>query len=359
MVSDQTWQLTNARYESFRFSAEVKKALAELRPDNITGALYIAKDYAVIVLFALLCVKLSWWFYPLALLFIGAHQRGLTTIAHDAAHRTLARNGTLNYALGILFAAYPLFQKHWAYRVSHVYLHHPHLGDPDKDPDLKFFLESGVYKVRHPVRYITDIILLPLFGAATIGYLRYLFTHRFKVTGVEKSKLDSKALFIDKVGFYAFWTTILVGSYWLNLLDDVALFWIVPYLTTFQALGWFIEIAEHSPMCETEKTNLFLTRNRKGNCIERLLLGVNLDEYHLEHHLSPGIPFWLLKKAQKIRMRDPNYAEVAATWGGLFVRGPQGQRSVMSQLMERNERLYWQHKYGTDAAKIPLSVGLA
>jgi hypothetical protein len=47
-----------------------------------------------------------------------------------------------------------------------------------------------------------------------------------------------------------------------------------------------------------------------------------------------------LKRAQKIRMRDPQYAEIADSWGGLFVRGPKGQPSVMSQLIERNRDLY-------------------
>jgi len=28
----------------------------------------------------------SWWFYPLAVLVIGARQRGLSTILHDCAH---------------------------------------------------------------------------------------------------------------------------------------------------------------------------------------------------------------------------------------------------------------------------------
>ncbi|MEX3791516.1 fatty acid desaturase [Paraburkholderia sp. BR14374] len=118
------------------------------------------------------------------------------------------------------------------------------------------------------------------------------------------------------------------------------LFWLVPYLTTFQALGWFIELAEHSPMCETETEDVYLTRNRKGNLIERLLVGANLDEYHLEHHLSPGVPFWHLKRAQKIRLRDPRYAEVAESWGGLFASGPKGQPSVINQLLDRNRRLY-------------------
>ena len=86
MTDRDVWPLKDGRFESVRFPSDVKKSLAALRTNNFTGALYIAKDYAVISAFAILASQVSWWFYPLALLFIGAHQRGLTTIAHDAAH---------------------------------------------------------------------------------------------------------------------------------------------------------------------------------------------------------------------------------------------------------------------------------
>jgi dihydrorhizobitoxine desaturase len=343
MEASQLWQLRNKRFETFQFSRDITRELSALRPDNITGALYILKDYLVILTCALATVRISWWLYPLAVLVIGAHQRGLTTISHDAAHRTLAKNTTWNYFLGIVFAAYPLFQRHWAYRVSHVHLHHPHLGDPEKDPDLKFFISSGVYEVRPPRDYAFSIVWKAILGGATLRYLNYLWHNRFLISSNEDKDIDKRGAVIDSYGFAAFWLIVIGGFALAESLHLLILFWLIPYLTTFQILGWFVEIAEHSPMCESEVANVYLTRNRKGSLIERLLFGVNLDEYHLEHHLSPGVPFWLLKRAQKIRMRDPKYAEIADSWGGLFVRGPKGQPSVISQLFERNRRLYDTH----------------
>ncbi|MEM5300255.1 fatty acid desaturase [Burkholderia sp. JPY481] len=152
------------------------RELSELRPDNLTGALYIVKDYLVILACAYATIRISWWLYPLAVLIIGAQQRGLTTIAHDAAHRTLARSTGWNYVLGIVFAAYPVFQRHWAYRYSHVHLHHPYLGDPERDPDLKFFISSGVYDVRPPREYAFAIVWKAMFGGATVRYLKYLWS---------------------------------------------------------------------------------------------------------------------------------------------------------------------------------------
>lgn len=340
MEAFDDWKLRNKRYETFRFSRDITRELAELRPDNVTGALYVLKDYLVMLACAYVTVRFSWWFYPLAVLMIGAHQRGLTTISHDAAHRILAKSTWWNHALGITFAAYPIFQRHWAYRVSHVHLHHPHLGDPEKDPDLQFFMASGVYRVREPREYAFSIVWKAILGGATLRYLKYLWRNRFLIANKQDSGVDARGAAIDTYGFAAFWVCVVAGLAWAGSLHWFVLFWLVPYLTTFQILGWFIEIAEHSPMCETQVENVYLTRNRKGNFIERLLFGVNLDEYHLEHHLSPGIPFWLLRRAQKIRMRDPDYAKIADSWGGLFVRGPKGQPSVIKQLLDRNEHLY-------------------
>lgn len=340
MSTAATWKLAEKKFEKFRFSRDIMRDLAKLRPDNITGALYIVKDYAVMLLCALVTIYGSWWFYPVAVVLIGAHQRGLTTISHDAAHRILAKTSWWNNFLGVTFAAYPIFQRHWAYRVSHVHLHHPHLGNPGKDPDLQFFLESGVYKVEEPKKYKNKLILGSIFGGATVRYLKYLWTNRFLVSDSEETSIKKSSLAIDLLGFILFWFVVLAAVFALDGAKYFLLFWLVPYLTAFQVLGWFVEIAEHSPMCETENENVYLTRNRKGNLIERILFGVNFDEYHLEHHLSPGIPFWRLKEAQEIRLRDPRYAELADTWGGLFVKGPKGQASVISQLLERNRKLW-------------------
>lgn len=352
MITENPWPLRNERYERYSAPAEVKRQLAALRPDNFSGFGYIVKDYLVIVLVAVLTSRFSWAFYPLALLLIGSHQRSLTTIAHDAAHRTLARKRWLNYALGILFAAYPLFQRHWAYRISHVYRHHRFLGDPHNDPDLQFFLKARVYEVCPPREYFWRIVLRPILGGASINYLKYVWSNRFVVAGKSQDG-DSTAVLVDKVGFAAFWISVVACALALGEFANLILFWVVPYLTTFQILGWFIELAEHSPMCETERIDALLTRNRKGNFLERLLFGQNLDEYHLEHHLSPGVPFWRLREAQKIRLQDPAYAAVAATWGGLFVAGPNGQKSVLAQLLDRNKRLYLQSLEAARSAHAP------
>ncbi|MGF6960453.1 hypothetical protein QFZ97_006409 [Paraburkholderia youngii] len=48
------WQLRGKRFTTSRFSRDITRELAELRHDNLTGALYIVKDYLVILACALM-----------------------------------------------------------------------------------------------------------------------------------------------------------------------------------------------------------------------------------------------------------------------------------------------------------------
>jgi fatty acid desaturase len=140
----------------------------------------------------LLCVYGSYWFYPLAVLVIGARQRGLSTILHDCAHGVGISNRKLQMAVGTVLTAYPIFQQHYAYKVSHVYTHHPRLGSPDLDPDLRFFIEQGAYEKAPAPTYIRRVVLMPLLGSQTWAYIRYLIRNRYRVlTGAAEKSTGS------------------------------------------------------------------------------------------------------------------------------------------------------------------------
>jgi len=83
--------------------------------------------------------------------------------------------------IGTVMTAYPIFQQHYAYKVSHVYTHHPKLGNPDADPDLQFFVEEKVYTATPRNRYFNRIVVWPALGKQTVAYLRYLIRNRFLV----------------------------------------------------------------------------------------------------------------------------------------------------------------------------------
>ena len=335
-ADDIDWKLTDHRYRRYRFDDSIRKEIDRLRPDNFHALLALAQDYAIIAASIAACY-LFWWVYPVAVLVIGARQRGLSTILHDSAHGVCAANRRLNKFLGTWPTAYPIFQRHYAYRLSHVQTHHPYLGNPVKDPDLSFFIREGVYTTARDWKYFGRMIVLPFIGSRTLAYLRYLYINRFQhLTSANRSaapRNQRPEVRRDNISFTLFWSTVvalcLVTGTWLDLI----LFWIVPYLTSFHILGWFIELSEHTPHIADHEIDLYMSRNRKSRGVEKFLTGIHNDNHHLDHHLDTRTPFWLLPKAREARMRDRNYAAIDADTGGLFTKGPNGAPSAVSRIL--------------------------
>jgi fatty acid desaturase len=340
MTTEITWAYTGRRYEMYRFPANVERELRELnRPDNWHVALAWVEDACWMAACILACKYLTAWLYPLAVLIIGARQRGTSTLLHDCAHGVGVANRRLQMVLGTVFTAYPIFQKHYAYKVSHVLTHHPKLGSPTEDPDLRFFIEQRAYEQGSPRSYVRRVVLLPLLGSQTWGYLRYLVRNRYQVitgggrTAAAKSPVQQRKLVLDRIAFWAFWLLVVGCAWYGGWLVGLLLFWVVPYLTSFQILGWYIELSEHTPLVRDSNVDLYMTRNRKSRGWEKLLTGIHNDNYHLEHHLDPRTPYYRLHKARLIRLQDENYRAVDAQFGGLFTRGPQGQQSAMTAII--------------------------
>lgn len=341
MSTDTTnWAYTGRRYTMHRFPADVARDMKALnKPDNWHALLAWVEDLVWMAGCVLLCVYGSYWFYPVAVLIIGARQRGLSTILHDCAHSVGIANRKLQMVVGTVLTAYPIFQQHYAYKVSHVYTHHPHLGSPDLDPDLRFFIEQRAYEKAAAPTYIRRVVLMPLLGSQTWAYIRYLIRNRYRVlTGAEKSSAPTNPVqrrkrMLDGLGFWVFWMTVAGAAWYGDWLIELLLFWVIPYLTSFQILGWYIELSEHTPLVRDSSVDLYMTRNRKSRLWERLLTGIHNDHYHLEHHLDPRTPFYRLAEAREIRLRDPKYAEVDAQFGGLWHRGPQGQPSAITAIV--------------------------
>lgn len=64
-----------------------------------------------------------------------------------------------------------------------------------------------------------------------------------------------------------------------------------------------------------------------------MLTGTYANHRHLDHHLDTRTPFWDLARAHDIRMADAEYAAVDAQFGGLFIKGEQGQPGAIRSLI--------------------------
>lgn len=335
-----TWAYTGKRYTMYRFAPEIREEIKELnRSDNWHSLFYFAIDVAWVLGSALVCHLVSWWLYPAALVIIGARQRAFSTIFHDCVHAIAARNRHLQMFIGTVLTAYPIFQQHYAYKISHVFTHHPRLGDPDGDPDLQYFIRENIYRPVSYRRCFNRILIYPALGSRTISFLRYLFRTRFRVSGADLAadtgakSIERHKRILDKAGFWTFWASVVVVCWQTGTLLDLTLFWVVPYLTSFQLLSWYIELAEHTPLVRDYNVDLYMTRNRKSRGLEKFLTSIHNDNHHWDHHLDPRTPCWNLPKAHAIRMRDPNYAALDRATGGLLTKGPEGQPSVVSAIV--------------------------
>ncbi|QTR02816.1 fatty acid desaturase, partial [Saccharothrix algeriensis] len=159
----------------------------------------------------------------------------------------------------------------------------------------------------------------------------------------------------DKRAFLVFWAAVAGVVTTTGTVAEFVLFWLVPYLTAFQIIGWYIELSEHTPAVKFTNVDLYMTRNRKSRGLERFLTGTYADHHHLDHHLDPRTPYWNLEAAHRIRLADPRYAEVDRSFGGLFTRGPQAQPSALSDIVRRLAE-YHSAKRSTGSAAVREAV---
>lgn len=331
---------------------------AQLKPlyqlDNVHSVLAWLYDVSVILGTIIIVVLshqlnpvLSYMLYPLAVLVIGARQRAFATLLHESSHKTLARNRTLNYLLGTLGSGFWIFQAWMPYRSSHVGKHHRYLGDPEADPDIRFYISQGLLERIDDQHYLRRQILRTLIGFRTVAYMRYLLLYRifpqylFESLDdvpeqlIVKKRLERRLSALEYLGFVGFWVVIGLLLTWSSLWGVFLLLWIVPYLTSFQVIGWFIEVCEHYPLTTSSDYDIYMTRNRFGNRIENFFTGLHGERWHLLHHLLPGMPFWNLPAAHRILMADPTYREVNQRSGGIFTQGTNAAPSILATIQQQ------------------------
>ncbi|KVT75652.1 fatty acid desaturase [Burkholderia territorii] len=307
----------------FRIDAALKADLDPLyEKNNWRGLLGWAGDVAVIA-GAIWIARLTPYAYPLSVLVIGSRQRALASLLHEAAHLTLARNRRLNRFIGEYLSGLPVFQDFDAYRQSHVQSHHRFLGDPARDPDYRYYIESGLQRTEDRFAFCFGHVLRTLLLLNVPSYANYLVRHR--VASLLRSRRGAiRLLLVHAVLFSLLGVATGPAGY--------LLFWLIPYLTAFQVIGWLSEVSEHFGLFGKETDELRMTRNRFPSWWERAFIGMHGDNLHLTHHLLAAIPYWNLPTAHRILMQDESYARANARTGGIVSRGRRPQ-SVMEQIL--------------------------
>jgi fatty acid desaturase len=313
----------------YRFDEDIKKSVKDLCVyNNYSGVVAVGMNVFFVGV-AIAISEYNVWFLPLSILLIGSRQRALATILHEAAHGTLCRNKGLNKLLGTWFSGYLVFQSWSAYRASHVQAHHTRLGQADEDPDYRFYVESGVYDTKSRNVFIYRHIVGPLILLNFLSSVFYLVRHR--LLGANSRR--ELPYVLAAVSAMALLGSLIVGP------KFFLLYWLLPYLTVFQIITWFIELSEHFPMVRYAKKDIEATRNRFSHALEHFLTGMHGENFHLVHHLFPGVPFYRLRAAHRILLKDPMYARLNANAGGIFLSSnfaPAIIPTILSDLSSRD-----------------------
>ncbi len=215
------------------------------------------------------------WHYLLCFpgyLLAAASLHGISLFTHEGVHGLLSHNPHWNRGLSII-CALPVLQNFSAYKVLHLH-HHKHLGlkgDPDHYKNytrwnwLVFLMHWARLLIGYPV-YITAIPILGFWAA----------------TAKEKLWVAFEVLLLGILG-----TAILLSPISPSLLIHG---WLIP-MVLINTMVNIRGMSQHT-LLEQESDVIRGTRTILTNPITRFFM-CN-ENYHLEHHLYPSVPWYHL-----------------------------------------------------------------
>jgi fatty acid desaturase len=276
-----------------------------------SGKVMLAFAAEIVLVAAAVALSEATWFNPLtyllAVIVVGTRIPGLGGLMHEAAHYRIFRNRPLNDFVGELIA-FPTTASMAGYRNSH-FSHHRELNSHN-DPDWRRNLLLDDYAFPMPQYLFLRKLLLHSSGLKT-GQAVGSFHNNPQTRAIPV--LTARLRLAAFVG-------LLVASIAFGFWKHLLLYWAVPFLTVFLGVRYLRMAAEHYGL--RHEGVLSEARTVVAPFWQRFLLAPWGLNYHLEHHLYPGITCFNLAKAHRILMTRPPYAEAAhityGYFGGLF-----------------------------------------
>ncbi len=222
------------------------------------------------------------WLNPLtvivALLLLGGRQLGLAVIYHDCSHSVFFRTRWLNELVGHWIAGGLLNTSMYAYRSYHL-KHHRFAGTVD-DPDLALASSYPASKDSLKRKFLRD------------------FTGR---TGLKTTLAQLKRVRPVRNAPFLLSHLVLFGALWAASIPWAYALWWAAYLVIYQVILRLRFIAEHGVAIDRLSPD---ARENTATTVlswwERLLVGPNFVNFHLEHHLSAAVPCYRLARLHKL-----------------------------------------------------------
>lgn len=269
------------------------------RRSNLRGFWALGSTWAVIFgTFAALAVWPHPWMFLLAIVILGGRQLALAILMHEASHRTLFQSRFLNDVVTDWLAAKPIGNDVAKYRKHHL-RHHSHTGT-DADPDIglarPFPISTGSF-VRKCARDLFGptglkrIVGQILMGLELIEYT--VSTEVKRRPRGDRSLADLLGALVKNTFGFAVTNAVLAGVLALSGHLWVYWAWVIANLTVFNLFIRIRSLAEHA--CTEASSNPFRnTRTTRAGLLSRATVAPLRVNYHLEHHLLVGVPYFRL-----------------------------------------------------------------
>lgn len=255
----------------------------------------IAKMYAQLgATLAVACL----WPHPLVLavcfILMARHQKALATLMHDGAHRRLFVSRTLNDWVSQVFLASAVHLFADGYRRTHMRHHRKPLAEDDPDIGI-----TGGYPISRAS--LARKLVRDLFGVTYVKFVRHFIAPSVRTKKQAKLEEGGEKTVPTWASFASMlaWNVVIGGA--LTLAGHplfYLLLWLLPQMTVLQVILRIRGIAEHAGMVAQEEQEK-CTRTVRS-LTEAWFFAPNNINFHLEHHLYPGIPWFNLRKVHRV-----------------------------------------------------------
>lgn len=285
------------------FTKEEITALGER--SDLRGALAIVGNWGLVgAAFVLLARAPGPITFVIALCVIAGRQLGLAILQHEGSHRTLFRTRWLNDVLTDYLCARPVWQHLGKYRAHHL-RHHAKAGT-DQDPDMA--LHVGFPTSRSSLRRKLIRDLVGITGLKTLVAFVMMDAEIIRWTvsnDVERLPQEGRTWYSYPIAFLRNASGMLVTNAVLfgilAACGHPALYgvWVLSFFTPHPLFVRIRSIAEHG--CVTRSPDVLEnTRTTRAGLLLRLTVAPNRVNYHIEHHLLAGVPFYRLPEMHRM-----------------------------------------------------------
>jgi len=259
------------------------KAVPALRTDLrkiSNGRSWLAVIFVWIETSAII-VGAAWLSHPvtwvLAFLLMGRQYARFASLGHEAVHRTLFTNKSLNDIVGKWALSYPTWVPFELYRRSHLEHHRDEMGP--REPDKALYRSYPIPRASLRRKLVRDVA-----GRTGWKLLRGL------LRAAGKRKPPAVRIVASQI--------VLLGVFTAFGRPEVyLLLWLLPHLTVWRVINRLRSIAEHGGLMQSSDRRQTTHDVKQSHLASFWLVPFNIG-YHLAHHVDMGVPNWNLPKLQ-------------------------------------------------------------